>query len=101
MIKLITAFKHLNSAEQGMSDLVFIAKQTLTASQYSDLADVPPELEWLANITNAKTRRFYKSDVAEFFIFTGRLYQEVADWLYYLIKEREDSNRLFQTFPSG
>jgi hypothetical protein len=27
--------------------------------------------------------------------------QEVADWLYYLIKEREDSNRLFQTFPSG
>ena len=57
-----------------MSDLVSIAKQTLTASQYSDLADVPPEVEWLANITNAKTRRLYKSDVAEFFIFTRRLH---------------------------
>jgi hypothetical protein len=31
----------------------------------------PPELEWLDNITNVKTRRFYKSDVAEFMAFTG------------------------------
>jgi integrase/recombinase XerD len=60
-----------NSAGRGMSDLVIIGKQTLTAAQYSDLADVPPELEWLANITNGKTRRFYKSDVEEFLIFTG------------------------------
>jgi integrase/recombinase XerD len=54
-----------------MSDLVVIGKQTLTAAQYSDLADGPPELEWLANITNAKTRRFYKCDVEEFSVFTG------------------------------
>jgi hypothetical protein len=26
-------------------------------AQYGDLADVPPELELLANITNHKTRR--------------------------------------------
>ena len=45
--------------------------ETLTPAQYGDLADVPPEIEWLANITNAKTRRFYKSDVAEFSAFTG------------------------------
>jgi integrase/recombinase XerD len=45
--------------------------QTLTVQQYSALADVPPEIEWLANITNAKTRRFYKKDVAEFLAFTG------------------------------
>jgi integrase/recombinase XerD len=31
----------------------------------------PPELEWLANITNAKTRRAYKDDVREFSAFTG------------------------------
>lgn len=31
-----------------------------------DLADVPPELEWLANITNSQTRRAYKIDVEEF-----------------------------------
>jgi hypothetical protein len=29
----------------------------LTAAHYGDLADIPPELEWLANITNPKTRR--------------------------------------------
>jgi len=31
-----------------------------------DLAGVPPELEWLANITNSQTRRAYKIDVKEF-----------------------------------
>jgi integrase/recombinase XerD len=40
--------------------------QWLTTDQYKALADVPPEVEWLANITNAKTRRFYKNDVSEF-----------------------------------
>jgi integrase/recombinase XerD len=47
------------------------SERTLTPKQYSDLADVPPELEWLANITNAKTRRAYKVDVAEFVAFTN------------------------------
>jgi integrase/recombinase XerD len=46
-------------------------ESTLTPAQYSALADVPPELEWLANITNEKTRRFYKRDVAEFLMFLG------------------------------
>jgi len=45
--------------------------RTLTQEQYRDLADVPPELESLANITNAKTRRAYKVDVAEFIAFTN------------------------------
>lgn len=54
-----------------MSDLLVIGKQKLTPAQYSHLADVPPEVEWLANITNEKTRRFYKSDVSEFILFTG------------------------------
>jgi hypothetical protein len=49
------------------NELVSIkSARTLTTEQYRDLADVPPELEWLANITNAKTRRAYKVDVAEF-----------------------------------
>ncbi|MFZ0272385.1 MAG: tyrosine-type recombinase/integrase [Acidobacteriaceae bacterium] len=43
----------------------------LTPRQFSDLSDVPPELEWLANITNLKTRRAYKVDVAEFLKFSG------------------------------
>jgi integrase/recombinase XerD len=53
------------------SKLVPALKRALTTAQYADLADVPPELEWLANITNAKTRRAYKSDVSEFSAFTG------------------------------
>ncbi len=32
---------------------------------------MPPELEWLANITNPKTRRAYKIDVSEFSAFAG------------------------------
>jgi integrase/recombinase XerD len=54
------------------NELVSInSERTLTDLQYQQLADIPPELEWLANITNLKTRRFYKSDVAEFIAFTG------------------------------
>lgn len=54
-----------------VSDLVVISEQKLTPAQYSDLADVPPELEWLANIANLKTRCAYKTDVAEFSAFAG------------------------------
>ena len=54
-----------------MSSLVPTQKPGLTPAQFGQLADVPPELEWLANITNAKTRRAYKIDVEEFFAFAG------------------------------
>lgn len=54
-----------------VSDLVPISKESLTVAQYRQLEDVPPELEWLANITNEKTRRFYQRDVAEFLRFAG------------------------------
>lgn len=32
---------------------------------------MPPEEEWLANITNAKTQRAYKNDVREFIAYAG------------------------------
>lgn len=54
-----------------MTELVTIDERKLTLNQYHALADVPPELEWLANITNSKTRRAYKIDVEEFSRFTG------------------------------
>jgi hypothetical protein len=54
-----------------MSELVTLTPKSLTPDQYSGLSDVPPEVEWLAHITNSKTRRFYKKDVAEFVAFTG------------------------------
>src|ERR1700730_109780 len=52
-------------------DLVTLKKHSLTPAQFEQLADVPPEEEWLANITNLKTRRAYKEDVREFIAFTA------------------------------
>src|ERR1700680_144204 len=52
-------------------DLVAVEKSALTPAQYGQLAEVPPELEWLANITNTKTRRAYRNDVSEFSAFAG------------------------------
>lgn len=54
-----------------MSELVPLDKDGLTPAQFEQLANVPPELEWLANITNDKTRRAYKIDVSEFAKFLG------------------------------
>ena len=52
-------------------DLVPTSKEALTPAEFSALSDIPPELEWLANITNPKTRRAYKVDVTEFLAFSG------------------------------
>jgi hypothetical protein len=54
-----------------VSDLVVIGKQKLTPAEFGGLADVPPEIEWLANITNSRTRRAYKNDVQGFVLFSG------------------------------
>jgi hypothetical protein len=43
------------------------AAAVLTRTQFEQLADVPPEDKWLANITNLKTRRANKEDVREFY----------------------------------
>lgn len=54
-----------------MKELVVVEKGSLTTAQFDRLAEVPPELEWLANITNDKTRRAYQLDVGEFAQFLG------------------------------
>jgi integrase/recombinase XerD len=51
--------------------LTVIKKPALTRAQFERLAEVPPEEEWLANLTNAKTRQAYKIDVREFITRTG------------------------------
>ena len=43
-----------------------LSNRPLTAAEFQGLAEVPPELEWFANITNAKTRRAYQFDVRDF-----------------------------------
>ena len=36
-----------------------VATGILTRQEFLELADVPPALEWFANIDNARTRRAY------------------------------------------
>jgi integrase/recombinase XerD len=42
---------------------------SLPLSDFFELADIPPELEWFANIDNTNTRRAYERDVKEFMAF--------------------------------
>lgn len=44
--------------------------RNLSARQFAQLASIPPEAEWLLNITNEQTRRAYKKHVADFVAFS-------------------------------
>jgi hypothetical protein len=43
----------------------------LTAVQFQNLAAIPPEFEWFANLTNPHTRRAYQQDITDFQAFAG------------------------------
>jgi integrase/recombinase XerD len=45
--------------------------RALTAAQFQGLSEVPPELEWFANIPNEKTRRADQFDITDFSAFVG------------------------------
>jgi site-specific recombinase XerD len=47
------------------------SENRLTSAEYQRLADVPPEAEWFANITNPQTRRAYRQDLQSFMHFVG------------------------------
>ena len=46
-------------------------RRMLTGSKFQQLAEVPPESEWFANIGNLNTRRAYEADLREFIGFAG------------------------------
>ncbi len=46
-------------------------ERLLTAAEFQTLGEVPPEVEWFANIENANTRLAYRNDVRQFMRFTG------------------------------
>jgi hypothetical protein len=35
------------------------------------MTDVPPEIEWFANLRNRSTRRAYENAIQDFMLFTG------------------------------
>jgi site-specific recombinase XerD len=47
------------------------ANRLLTAAEFHRLADVPPEVEWFANLSNPSTRRSYENAIRDFMGFTG------------------------------
>jgi hypothetical protein len=53
------------------SEQVTLPRRALTSVEFSQLADVPPEAEWFANIDNANTRRACRNDLKEFMTFAG------------------------------
>jgi site-specific recombinase XerD len=48
-----------------------IPKGLLTRAEFQTLAEVPPEVEWFANIDNKHTRRAYQIDFRDFMQFVG------------------------------
>jgi site-specific recombinase XerD len=48
----------------------------LTAAEFHRLAEVPPEIEWFANLTNRSTRRNYERSIKDFMRFAGILRPE-------------------------
>ena len=52
-------------------DLLAAPERRLTAARFQQLADVPAELEWFANLGNASTRRAYENALQDFMQFTG------------------------------
>lgn len=47
------------------------SSRRLTAAQFHQLAEVPPEAEWFANLDNPHTRRAYQGDLRDFMGFVG------------------------------
>lgn len=47
------------------------SNRLLTNADFARLAEVPPEIEWFANINNAQTRRSYENALKDFMGFTG------------------------------
>lgn len=57
--------------KQNHVRIVPTVNRLLTAEDFRRLSDVPPEVEWFANLTNPQTRRAYQNAVKDFMHFTG------------------------------
>ncbi len=65
----------MNQPKTGSRSSPTIVRKTderrLTAIEFQGLSEVPPELEWFANIDNTRTRRAYEADMKDFCSFIG------------------------------
>lgn len=58
-------------AKNPSRNLVSVDRRLLTAAEFQNLANIPPEAEWFANIENPRTRRAYQIDIQDFMTFVG------------------------------
>src|SRR5215813_3918675 len=67
----LTSTSNSTMADKKKSSRAMIPTRAraLSAKKFLDLADVPPEIEWFANITNPQTRRAYQNDLKDFMRF--------------------------------
>lgn len=67
--------KRAENSEQRRRGLLPTKTETdgglLTKEEFQRLSDVPPEIEWFANIENDNTRRSYRNDLGQFMAFVG------------------------------
>ena len=61
----------VRAVQELASPLPPSSRRLLTATRFQGLADVPPELEWFANISNKSTRRAYENALQDFMRFIG------------------------------
>ena len=47
------------------------ANKYLNRTEFQGLGEMPPELEWFANLDDPRTRRAYRLDVRDFTAFAG------------------------------
>ncbi len=45
--------------------------QRLDEAAFQQLAEIPPEVEWFANLRNPNTRKAYQADLRDFSTFAG------------------------------
>ena len=55
----------------NVDENALIEKPQLTPQQFQALSDIPPEMEWLANIDSEQTKRAYLSDIRQFLEYTN------------------------------
>lgn len=61
----------MSQSESKTSNLIVDQPRQLSKEAFTRLRDIPAEVEWFANIDNAKTRRAYKIDLNDFMGFVG------------------------------
>ncbi len=60
-----------SAADLQICDLHSGSERLLTRPDFQQLSEVPPEIEWFANLKNKNTQRAYRNDVASFMRFVG------------------------------